>query len=120
MPSYETRCTSCGCETDELDQVYDQCPHCVLETEGQEIMRQDMMSRQGEQETVAAKKAVAQCLGERKAAREKRDADLVQDAIKLHDKLGDILHPLSGKSQKYHEAYRALALALLDLLDDVK
>lgn len=119
MPGYQTRCTSCGCETDELDQVYDQCPHCVLETEGQDAMHQDMI-RQGEREAVAAKKAVAQCLNERKATRKKRNADLVQDAIKLHDKLGGILHPLSGKSQKFHEAYSAFALALLDLLEEVR
>lgn len=55
-----------------------------------------------------------------KPARKKRNADLVQDAIELHDKLGTILHSLSGKSQKFHDAYGAFGLALLNLLREVR
>jgi len=56
----------------------------------------------------------------RKAAHKKRNADLVHDAIELHDKLGTILDPLSGKSQKFRDAYGAFGLALLNLLREVR
>lgn len=70
----------------------------------------------------AARKAEYDALPDdvKKALRKKRNADFVQDAIKLHEKIGAILHPLSGKSQKFHEAYSAFALALLDLHDEAK
>ncbi len=71
---------------------------------------------------VAARKAEYDALLDdvKKALRKKREVDLVRDARKLHDKIGRTLDPVAGKPLQFHKAYAAFALALLDLLEDVR